>query len=789
MAKSTESLTVEVHRNSTSQKIASFKTTTNWVRYSVTYVSSGTGDLTFKVLAAGTLYLTNVKIEQGNKVTDWTPAPEDNVTTVYTEYYLSDSATSLSGGSWSKEAPEWVDGKYMWSRNVSVDIMGNQTYTPDQNGVCIAGAKGKDAAIISSTEPSDKSYLWCDTSVSPPLLKRWADTEWVVVNDNALQITEIYNEMTSSINKASDNIMLQVGEKTYSKDEVDKLLAETNTTFEQTKDSFNFEFNRIQSAINDVSNTSDARYEDITKYIRFVDGEIHIGIVGNPIMLRQRNDRISFLENNTEVAYISNRTLYFTHAEVLKDLKIGKFACLTYSGSTLIGEKIVSFNATVPDSVVPTVDTITVTEAVDGLATKFEAFIQNKSKLKIVSSGSGAGGSTISSYSVKVLGTTYTGNDITTNYINQSGTVDIEVTATDSRGRTGTKTIQVEVLEYFTPTIKSFKAFRSGTDGKEQSGSKTLRCEYNFVIASCNEKNDNTYTIEYKASNASTWTNLTIGNKYVLSGSISSPDKLALEYSYEVRLTINDYFNTPATYTVKIGTETVPLCVYPTGKGLGIGGYPTKEALQVFMKAEFLNDVSHANTEHFQNGLTQNIQVLTGKNCKNIITSGLYYMSGGTNRPVNVDGWLEVMKYDANTVAQIYTTKTGQKYVRYMKNGIWDNNWRGGMSNVEKLWSGTLSKGGKVTIANLDLYDTFILGCSNGTAMLIGTRYYDPSGNRGTTVLFSTAHDDGTSSYVYKATTSMSGTMFTLISASTHTLQNNGNAGSSMSVKSLYGVM
>lgn len=188
------------------------------------------------------------------------------------------------------------------------------------------GAKGKDAAIISSTEPSDKSYLWCDTSVSPPLLKRWADTEWVVVNDNALQITEIYNEMTSSINKASDNIMLQVGEKTYSKDEVDKLLAETNTTFEQTKDSFTFEFNRIQSAINDVSNTSDARYEDITKYIRFVDGEIHIGIVGNPIMLRQRNDRISFLENNTEVAYISNRTLYFTHAEVLKDLKIGKFA-------------------------------------------------------------------------------------------------------------------------------------------------------------------------------------------------------------------------------------------------------------------------------------------------------------------------------------------------------------------------------------------------------------------------------------------------------------------------------
>ena len=269
------------------------------------------------------------KLEKGNKPTDWTPAPEDSIAKIDVEYYLSTSATSLAGGSWTTKAPTWVDGKYMWSRTVTVDGAGNKTYSPNQNGVCIAGAKGnngKDAAVISSTEPSDKTYLWCDTSVSPPVLKQWNGEEWIVVNDNAEQITQIYKEITNSITQSSENIMMQVGEKTYSKEAVDRLLSDMNTSFEQTKNSFGFEFNRFQTALNDLSNSTDTKFENTSKYIRFVDGEIYIGVEGNPIMLRLRNDRLSFLENNAEVAYISNRTLYFTHAEVLKDLKIGRFA-------------------------------------------------------------------------------------------------------------------------------------------------------------------------------------------------------------------------------------------------------------------------------------------------------------------------------------------------------------------------------------------------------------------------------------------------------------------------------
>jgi len=184
----------------------------------------------------------------------------------------------------------------------------------------------KNTAVISDTEPEDKGCLWCDTSEVPAVLKRWDGEKWEVVNDNAEQITQIYQDITSAINQASDNIRIMVGERTYQKDEIDRLIGDINTEYSQTKDTFNFQFHSFQSTLDVFKSTMETQFQNTTKYIRFIDGAIYIGIEGNPMVLKQSNDRISFLENNMEVAYISNRTMYITHAEVLKDLKIGRFA-------------------------------------------------------------------------------------------------------------------------------------------------------------------------------------------------------------------------------------------------------------------------------------------------------------------------------------------------------------------------------------------------------------------------------------------------------------------------------
>jgi hypothetical protein len=62
-----------------------------------------------------------------------------SITKVDVQYYLSTSATALSGGSWSTLAPAWVDGKYMWSKTVTT--YSNST-TTESAAVCITGAKG-----------------------------------------------------------------------------------------------------------------------------------------------------------------------------------------------------------------------------------------------------------------------------------------------------------------------------------------------------------------------------------------------------------------------------------------------------------------------------------------------------------------------------------------------------------------------------------------------------------------------------------------------------------------------
>lgn len=55
-----------------------FNLTTNWTKFTRIFDSGTvTGSLTFYLKTAGTYQLANVKLEKGNKATDWSPAPED----------------------------------------------------------------------------------------------------------------------------------------------------------------------------------------------------------------------------------------------------------------------------------------------------------------------------------------------------------------------------------------------------------------------------------------------------------------------------------------------------------------------------------------------------------------------------------------------------------------------------------------------------------------------------------------------------------------------------------------
>lgn len=68
------------------------------------------------------------------------------------EYYVSTSATSLQGGSWSTTTPKWEDGKYIWQRINYGKVDGNTTYSTP---VCIQGAKGEDGTGVNILDKYD----------------------------------------------------------------------------------------------------------------------------------------------------------------------------------------------------------------------------------------------------------------------------------------------------------------------------------------------------------------------------------------------------------------------------------------------------------------------------------------------------------------------------------------------------------------------------------------------------------------------------------------------------------
>ena len=185
------------------------------------------------------------------------------------------------------------------------------------------GEDGKNAAVVSDTGPTDKTFLWCDTSVTPPILKQWNGEEWLVVNDNAEQIQKIYQDITTAISDAEGQIMLKVSETTYTKGETEQLLSDVSTELTQTQNDFLMQFNIFKQEITESNSVTNGKFENIEKYIRFVDGKIELGVIGNALKAVLANDRLSFLENNAEVAYISNMAMYIRHAVVTEDLTIG----------------------------------------------------------------------------------------------------------------------------------------------------------------------------------------------------------------------------------------------------------------------------------------------------------------------------------------------------------------------------------------------------------------------------------------------------------------------------------
>ena len=196
--------------------------------------------------------------------------------------------------------------------------------------------------VQSATAPTATTYMWLDTSLSPPVQKRYdAETAaWVAVNDVTEIVYNLEQNMESSITKSAEDITAKVAESYSLKEDTEALVSEVSTQLSLTKDSFDIQFNQFSQDIAAAAAGADAEFENIRKYIRFADGMILLGEVGNELELQISNDRISFLQDGAEVAYFSNRKMNIVDAQVDHSLQIGGFAFMPRANGNISFKKI-----------------------------------------------------------------------------------------------------------------------------------------------------------------------------------------------------------------------------------------------------------------------------------------------------------------------------------------------------------------------------------------------------------------------------------------------------------------
>lgn len=313
--------------------------------------------------------------------------------------------------------------------------------------------------------------------------------------------------------------------------------------------------------------------------------------------------------------------------------------CITKNGSTTIGTKTVLLTAKVPSSVVPTVSSVTLTEATAGIAAQFGAFIQNKSKVKATISASGAYSSTIKSYSTTFSGKTYTGASWTSGVVTQSGSLSMVTTVTDSRGRTAKKTTTVTILAYNPPKISAFHAARYDSAGKADPDGIYLSVSYAYSVAALGNKNTASAVISWKQSTASTWTQL-ITTSALSANTTAKPTTptFSLDYQYDVRITVTDWFGSSATYNTVLPSGAVILDIKADGKGIAFGKTCEREGVDFGW--------SPKGAVFGLSGVTEFIP--DGANLNDYVEPGIYGILGNAtaatlkNRPTNNAGTLRV---------------------------------------------------------------------------------------------------------------------------------------------------
>ena len=151
----------------------------------------------------------------------------------------------------------------------------------------------------------------------------------VAPEDSDAKLDQKLSSVRSQISAEGDRIRQEVQANYALASDMSQVQSQVGTLTEQSENNFTWAVTRINQMQADMENAQEATEEQLAvfrTYMSFGEDGLIIGKTGNPFTFRVVNDRLTFLMNDTEVAYLSNNKLYVTQAEIISKLIIGRFA-------------------------------------------------------------------------------------------------------------------------------------------------------------------------------------------------------------------------------------------------------------------------------------------------------------------------------------------------------------------------------------------------------------------------------------------------------------------------------
>ena len=201
-----------------------------------------------------------------------------SVTAMTAHYAASDSGDTAPTDGWSDTMPERDDTQYLWGYYTVTFSDGT---TQDTVPYVVAGA-GETYTELTG------------------------------------QLQRVEHEYQTKIEQTKAEI-LQTASETYATAET---VSKQQSQIDQSAKRIDFVF---EDATGRIQKVSDALADDqatLRQYIRFTGALMELGRSDNDFVARLSNEKLAFLENGTEIAYISNHQLYILDAQIKGRLTI-----------------------------------------------------------------------------------------------------------------------------------------------------------------------------------------------------------------------------------------------------------------------------------------------------------------------------------------------------------------------------------------------------------------------------------------------------------------------------------